>query len=94
MIDRKTVENVARLARLKLTAQETEAFTGQLGSILEHIDQLNTVDTSGVAPTCFIVPEHDPLRSDEVRASLSHQQLMGNGPSVKKGHFAVPKVIG
>jgi len=94
MIDRKIVENVARLARLKLTEQETEAFTGQLGSILEHIDQLNSVDTSGIEPTCFLVPKHDRLRDDDVRASLPHDQLTSNGPSVKKGHFAVPKVIG
>jgi aspartyl-tRNA(Asn)/glutamyl-tRNA(Gln) amidotransferase subunit C len=94
MIDRKTVENVAHLARLKLTPQETESFAGQLDSILEHIDQLSSVDASGVEPTCFIVPEHDPLRGDDVRLSLPHDRLTSNSPSIKKGHFALPKVIG
>jgi aspartyl-tRNA(Asn)/glutamyl-tRNA(Gln) amidotransferase subunit C len=68
-------------------------FTGQLGSILQYADQLNAVDVNGIEPTSFVSPEHDPLRNDELEPSLSSEDLLRNGPSVKKGHFAVPKVI-
>jgi aspartyl-tRNA(Asn)/glutamyl-tRNA(Gln) amidotransferase subunit C len=93
MIDKNQVKHVARLARLALSDEEIEMFTGQLGSILEYADQLNAMDTRDVEPTAFVSPGHDPLRDDEPQPSLSHEDLMRNGPSVKKGYFAVPKVI-
>jgi aspartyl-tRNA(Asn)/glutamyl-tRNA(Gln) amidotransferase subunit C len=93
MINEQTIAKVASLARLNLSPRETQAMAGQLGSILEYVDQLNKVDTTNVEPTCFIVPEHDPLRNDEVHPSLSQDEILRNGPSVKKKHFAVPKVI-
>jgi aspartyl-tRNA(Asn)/glutamyl-tRNA(Gln) amidotransferase subunit C len=94
MIDRDTVLHIAKLARLSLTEQELEKITVQLGSTLEYIDQLNRADTSNVEPTCFIAPLHDPLRDDTLRPSLTQQEVLQNGPSVKKGFFAIPKVIG
>jgi len=94
MIDRDQVLHVAKLARLELSEEEIAGFTTQLGSILGHINQLNEIDVDGVDPTCFVEPQHDPLRSDEEVPSLSPEAALANGPSVKKGHFAVPKVIG
>jgi len=94
MIDKELVHRIAKLARLKLTDEEASNFTGQLGSILEYIEQLNKVDTSQVEPTSFIAPLHDPLRDDIVAPSLKHEQILQNGPNVKKEHFAIPKVIG
>lgn len=94
MISREQVLHVAKLARLKLTEQEVESFTGQIGSILEHIEQLNKVNTDNVEPTNFMVPKHDPLRDDVEVQSLPQEQILMNGPNTKKGCFAVPKVIG
>lgn len=94
MINREHVLHVARLARLRLSEEEIESFTSQLGSILEYVEQLNTADITGVEPTCFVAPSHDPLRDDREAPSLDRQEILKNGPSVKKGHFAVPKVIG
>jgi aspartyl-tRNA(Asn)/glutamyl-tRNA(Gln) amidotransferase subunit C len=94
MIDREQILKIAKLGRLKLSDAEVENFTGQLGSILEFVDQLDKVDTKGVEPTCFMEPPHDPLRDDVEKPSLTSEALLQNGPSVKKGFFAVPKVIG
>ncbi|MBN2037196.1 MAG: Asp-tRNA(Asn)/Glu-tRNA(Gln) amidotransferase subunit GatC [Chitinispirillaceae bacterium] len=94
MIDRDTVLQVAKLARLQLSEQEIEQFTVQLGSIFEFVDQLNSVDTSAIEPTCFVEPLHDPLRDDVEQPSLLRDELLQNGPNVKQGFFAVPKVIG
>jgi aspartyl-tRNA(Asn)/glutamyl-tRNA(Gln) amidotransferase subunit C len=93
MIDKDHVKYIADLSRLSLTNAETEAFTHQLGSILGHIDELNKVDTSGVEPTAFIAPGRDPMRDDEESPSLPREKLLQNGPKVKNGYFAVPKVI-
>ncbi|KMQ52189.1 Aspartyl-tRNA(Asn) amidotransferase subunit C [Chitinispirillum alkaliphilum] len=94
MIDKQTVLYVAELAKLKLSDTEVQNFTSQLGSIIDYIDLLNSAPTEGVEPTCMVAPAHDPLRDDEPTGSLNPEQTLSNGPSVKKGHFAVPKVIG
>lgn len=93
MIDKKVVEHIANLARLELTEDEKTSFTDELGSILEYVEQLNRADTEGVEPTSFMVPEHDPLRDDVEKESLPAKKALQSGPSVKKGFFAVPKVI-
>ncbi|MBD3391200.1 MAG: Asp-tRNA(Asn)/Glu-tRNA(Gln) amidotransferase subunit GatC [Chitinivibrionales bacterium] len=94
MITKEHVEYIAELARLKLDESEIASFTKQLGAVLGHVEQLNRVDTTGVEPTCFVVPAHDPLRDDVRRESLPRDEALRNAPSVKKGHFAVPKIIG
>jgi aspartyl-tRNA(Asn)/glutamyl-tRNA(Gln) amidotransferase subunit C len=93
MIDREHIKHIADLARLSLSEKEIGLFTGQLGSILQYADQLGTVDTANVEPTSFVSPRRDPLRDDVERPSLPREKLLQNGPLVKKGHFAVPKVI-
>ncbi len=94
MIDRELVQKIAHLARLKITSEEVESYTSHLDSILEYIQQLNTVDTTNVEPTNFMAPAHDPLRDDGEVSSLTHEEILQNGPIVKKEHFAIPKVIG
>lgn len=94
MIDRKTVEYIANLARLDVSDQEKESLMRELDAILEYVGQLDPADTEDVEPTCYVVPQHDPLRSDESRGSLDARDALRNGPSVKYGFFAVPKVIG
>ena len=94
MITRDDVLHIARLARLELSEDEVEHYTEQLGAILEYIDQLNQVDTSDVESTRIVAPVHDPLRDDIEQPSLTHEQIMQNGPVVKKDSFAIPKVIG
>ena len=94
MITRDQILKIAKLGRLKLSDAEVGNFTGQLGSILEFVEQLDRVDTKGVEPTCFMEPPHDPLRDDVEKPSLSPGEALRNGPKVTKGFFAVPKVIG
>ncbi|HEX3019593.1 MAG TPA: Asp-tRNA(Asn)/Glu-tRNA(Gln) amidotransferase subunit GatC [Chitinispirillaceae bacterium] len=94
MLNSDLVQNIANLARLKLSDEEKENFADQLGSILEYIQKLKEVDTVQVEPTNFMAPLHDPLRDDSEPASMTHEQILQNGPSVKKDHFAIPKVIG
>jgi aspartyl-tRNA(Asn)/glutamyl-tRNA(Gln) amidotransferase subunit C len=93
-MDRSQVEHVAELARLRLSEEEVESFTRQLGAVLDHAEQLNRVDTSGVEPTSYVAAQGDRMRDDVERESLDPASALKNGPAVKKGFFAVPKVIG
>jgi aspartyl-tRNA(Asn)/glutamyl-tRNA(Gln) amidotransferase subunit C len=94
MIDKNQTLHIAKLARLELTEDEVTNFTGQLGSVISYINLLDGADTAGVEPTCFIDPSHDPLRDDIEAPSLPADTLFANAPAAKKGHFAIPKVIG
>ncbi len=91
------VERVARLARLRLTPQETERFAGQLRRILAYAEQVQQVDTSAVPPMShpFADPEA-PLRDDEERPSLGAGATHRNAPEADRdaGLFKVPRVLG
>jgi aspartyl-tRNA(Asn)/glutamyl-tRNA(Gln) amidotransferase subunit C len=93
MIDKEHVRYIAALSHLSLSDAETEAFAGQLDSVLEYVEQLNKVDTSNVEPMAFLASARDPMRADVETPSLSLEKLLQNGPKVTNGYFAVPKVI-
>jgi aspartyl-tRNA(Asn)/glutamyl-tRNA(Gln) amidotransferase subunit C len=87
------VEHVALLARLRLTDEERERLTTQLNSILEHFEQLQQIDTSGVPPMSHAVPMSNVLREDEPAPSLSPEEALRNAPDEARDCFRVPRVI-
>jgi aspartyl-tRNA(Asn)/glutamyl-tRNA(Gln) amidotransferase subunit C len=92
------VEKIAELARLELTADETESFTVQLASILNYIDKLNELDTNDVEPMSHCSTAAGDLdyarRDDRARPSLGQSLAVENAPDHEAGFFKVPKVIG
>jgi aspartyl-tRNA(Asn)/glutamyl-tRNA(Gln) amidotransferase subunit C len=92
-ITREEVENVAVLARLELTGEEKDIFTGQMDAILAYVDKLNELDTSGVIPTAHAVPMENAFRDDEARPSIGVDSALANAPERADGFFRVPKVI-
>ena len=87
------VRYVAELARLELAAGEEELLTGQLNAILEYMDQLGVVDTTGVEPTSHVLPLTNVMREDLVGDCLPNAEALANAPAADQGHFAVPKII-
>ncbi|MDY6851321.1 MAG: Asp-tRNA(Asn)/Glu-tRNA(Gln) amidotransferase subunit GatC [Thermodesulfobacteriota bacterium] len=92
-IDRQEVEHVARLARLRITAQEADRLTGQMNSILAYMDKLNDLDTTGIEPMAHALPLTNAFREDEVRPSLDTDKVLDNAPESQGTFFLVPKVI-
>jgi len=91
----KDVKRVAELARLELTADELELFTRQLGGILTYVEQINSLDTTGVPPTSHVL--NRPVdREDVLQPSLTREDLLANAPDAAReaGLFKVPRVIG
>lgn len=89
------VLRIAALARLELTSQETELFARQLAHILEYVDQIRELDTSGVPPTAHVTSA--PLeRSDAVTDGLTREEALANAPEAARasGLFKVPRVFG
>jgi aspartyl-tRNA(Asn)/glutamyl-tRNA(Gln) amidotransferase subunit C len=97
-ITREDVLKIAELSRLELTNEEADAFTEQLGSILNHIDKLNELDTSNVEPMSHSTTasgDSDYTRRDDiVQPCLGQQTAVANAPDTTDGYFKVPKVIG
>lgn len=94
-LSRQDVQRIADLARLELTAEELDLFTRQLGDILTYVEQIRTLDTTGVAPTSQVL--NKPVDRDDVpAATLTRAELLSNAPdaSVEAGLFKVPRVIG
>jgi aspartyl-tRNA(Asn)/glutamyl-tRNA(Gln) amidotransferase subunit C len=87
------VENIAELARLQLSEDEINRFREQLSDILDYAARLQSLDTSGIAPTSSVLPERSVLRPDEVLPSLSLKELLSNAPDTEKGQFRVPPVL-
>ena len=95
-ITEKEVRYVADLANLNLTDAEVQKFGHDLDQILEHIDKLNQVDTSGVEPMAQVLydaEETATLRADRPALPLGNPAALANAPQPGAGYFKVPKVI-
>ena len=87
------VPYLARLARLELTQEEIDLFGGQLGRILDHVEQMNKLEISGIEPTAHAISVFDVIREDAVTESLPKATILENAPHNANGLFLVPKVL-
>ena len=93
-ISRDDVAHVARLARLDLTEDELERFTGQLGAVLEHAADIAALDIDDVPPTAHPLPLVNVLREDVPVASLDREEVLRMAPAAEDGRFRVPRILG
>lgn len=94
MIDKKTVQHVALLSRLRLNEEELSLYSAQLASILSYIDKLNELDVKDVPPTSHVSSKLENIdRPDEVRPSLSVDDSLSCAPEREGDFFKIPKVI-
>ena len=93
MIDRETVEHVARLTRLALSEEELERMRVELNSILAHLDTLRLLDTEGVEPTSHAVDVVNVMREDEVEPCFPQDAMLANAPDRSGEFFRVPRII-
>ena len=90
------VDRIATLARLSLTAEERNRFAAQLTDVLRYVEQISTIDTTGVVATSHPLAAGDAWRDDQPRPSLPTADALANAPDANReaGLFRVPKVIG
>ena len=89
----KEVDQIALLARLELTEEERKRYQKQLSNILDHIAQLQKLDTSSVDSTSAGKPNKARLRADEPRQGLCVRQALENAPDTQADQFRVPPVM-
>lgn len=93
-LGRDDVAHVAALARLSLTEEELDRFTGQLARVIEHARDVAALDVAGVEPTAHPMPLRNVLRTDEVRPGLDRADVAAGAPEWEDGRFKVPRIVG
>lgn len=94
VIDEKTVERVAELARIRLSGKEKRLYRDQLAAVLSYIEKLDKVDSSNIPPTSHPLGNlRNVFRKDEVRKSLTSKEALQNAPRKDRDFFSVPKII-
>lgn len=93
MIDRETVKNVAKLARLGMSEEEIDVFESQLSSILENIAILREADVSGVSPTAHASRLSNIMRADITEPSYAPEELLANAPEQEDNCLKVNAVL-
>lgn len=92
-LDRSDVEKIAHLARLQIAEQDIPQYTENLTNILQLVDQLQAVNTTGVEPMAHPLDAVQRLRADDVTEPDQRAQLQAHAPAVEDGLFLVPRVI-
>ena len=92
-LSREDVEKVALLGRLRLTPEELDKLTGQLGAIVGYIDQLAELNTDDIEPMAHAVELTNIFRADEERPSLARADALANAPQRRGDFYSVPAVL-
>jgi aspartyl-tRNA(Asn)/glutamyl-tRNA(Gln) amidotransferase subunit C len=92
MISEEEVRHVANLARLGLTDEEVERMGGQLGTILDSIEQIGELDLEDVSPTANPLNLTNVLRPDEPGECFTQKEALSTAPEPVDDLFAVPRI--
>lgn len=91
-VDEKLVREIAALARLDLTEEETKMFVSQFRDILDYVSILNEVDTENVQPAYLSSANQNLPREDEIEASIPTNEFLSNAPQAKDNYIVIPRV--
>ncbi|OOZ39933.1 asparaginyl/glutamyl-tRNA amidotransferase subunit C [Solemya pervernicosa gill symbiont] len=92
-LDASEVKKIAHLARLAISEEDVPEYARNLSDILNLVEQMNAVDTSGVTPMAHPLDMNQRLRPDAVSEENQREHLQAHAPATEAGLFLVPKVI-
>ena len=93
IISDETMEYVGILAKLELPEEEKEQAKKDMETMLDYIDQLNELDTTGVEPMSHVFPVHNVFREDVVTNGDDRDNMLANAPEERDGQYQVPKTV-
>lgn len=92
-LDRSEVESIAHLARLAIEERDIAVYARNLSDILDLVEQMQAVDTSGVEPMAHPLEMAQRMRPDAVTEPDERERFQSIAPSTEAGLYLVPKVI-
>tara|TARA_B100001778_G_C18568559_1_gene621363 strand:+ start:1113 stop:1406 length:294 start_codon:yes stop_codon:yes gene_type:complete len=92
-IDKKTVDKIAKLSKLKFNEEEGDLILNDMNKMLEFIDQLNELDTKDIDPLIHMSVEVNKLRNDINQELTSQKEALKNSPEKDSTYFKLPKVL-
>lgn len=96
-LNEQDVARIARLARIELTAVESEHMLAQINGFFDIVERMRAVDTAGVEPLTHPVAAIEDialrLRDDVASEPNQREANQKSAPAVENGLFLVPKVI-
>jgi aspartyl-tRNA(Asn)/glutamyl-tRNA(Gln) amidotransferase subunit C len=92
-LTRHEVENIAHLARLRISNDEIPGYVGTLSRIIDFVAQLDAAETDHVEPMAHPLNMAQPLRADAVSETDQRDVYQANAPRTERGLYLVPKVI-
>lgn len=93
-LSRDDVAKVALLARLELTDDELDTYTGQLAAVIDHAADVAALDLADIPPTAHPLPLVNVLRDDVIRPGADRDEVLSQAPSVEDRRFRVPAILG
>jgi aspartyl-tRNA(Asn)/glutamyl-tRNA(Gln) amidotransferase subunit C len=87
------VRHISKLSRLSLSEEEAKLYATQLSKIIDHVEQLNNLDTSAIEPTSHIIPLDNVMADDVLGISLPREEALKNAPDSTGKFYRVPKII-
>ena len=93
VISDETIEYVGILAKLELSEDEKEAAKKDMASMLDYIDKLGELDTTGVEPMSHVFPVNNVMREDIVTNGDGREATLANAPKNNESGFIVPKTV-
>jgi aspartyl-tRNA(Asn)/glutamyl-tRNA(Gln) amidotransferase subunit C len=87
------VEHIAQLARLELSDDEKSRYRVQLSAILEHVAQLQKLDTASIQPMAGVFSLENPLRPDQINPGLTQAALLSTAAEKERAQFKIPPVF-
>jgi aspartyl-tRNA(Asn)/glutamyl-tRNA(Gln) amidotransferase subunit C len=92
-INKDIIEKTAQLANLHLSEDEKNEYSKQLSDILDYVETINEIDTSGIEATDYIEEIKNVFRLDEVQPSINREEIEKIAPDFEDGHIVVPQII-
>ena len=93
IISDETIEYVGILAKLELSDEEKEQAKADMGKMLDYIDKLNELDTTGIEPMSHVFPVQNVFREDMVTNGDDREAMLKNAPEEKDRAFVVPRTV-
>ena len=93
MLSKEEVLRIAKLARIKLGEADVEKFQKNLSTVLEYVEALKTVDTSGLEEVSQVTGLINVQRDDRAVLAQNREEILGQAPEIKDGYFKVKAIL-